>query len=285
MSAPAALQARGLGWATRGARIVQGVDLEVRPGEMLGLIGPNGSGKSTLLRLLAGILAPSAGEVLLDGQPMRALPRRALARRLAFVAQLADTQDAIEVRDAVELGRTPWLSALQPLAAADRAAVDAALAAVGLQHKQRSAWNTLSGGERQRVHIARALAQQPGVLLLDEPTNHLDIHQQLSLMQLVRGLPVTKLMALHDLNQALACDRLAVLSAGQLVAQGPPQQILSPALLRDVFQVQVTALIDPADGTPVLRFKPLDCLSHEPQDACQPVPGADRRPAGLGRNL
>lgn len=258
MRAPAALAARGIGWATRGVRIVEGVGLEVQPGEMLGLIGPNGSGKSTLLRLLAGILAPTAGEVLLDGQPMRSMPRRALARRLAFVPQLADTQDAIDVWDAVELGRTPWLSALQPLSAEDRGIVDAALAAVGLQGKQHSAWSTLSGGERQRVHIARALAQQPGILLLDEPTNHLDIHQQLSLMQLVRGLPITKVVALHDLNQALACDRLAVVSAGALVAQGTPQQILTPTLLRDIFRVQVTALIDPADGTPVLRFKPLD---------------------------
>lgn len=258
MRAPAALAARAMGWATRATRIVDGVSLEVRPGEMLGLIGPNGSGKSTVLRLLSGILAPTAGEVLLDGQPLRTLPRRALARQLAFVAQMADTQDAITVWDAVELGRTPWLSALAPLSADDRRIVAEALAAVGLHGKQHSAWNTLSGGERQRVHIARALAQQPGVLLLDEPTNHLDIHQQLALMQLVRGLPITKVVALHDLNQALACDRLAVMRAGQLVAQGTPQQILTPALLREVFKVQVSELVDPADGARVLRFQPLE---------------------------
>jgi len=261
MSAPAALQARDLGWATRGLRatsIVERVSLEVRPGEMLGLIGPNGSGKSTVLRLLSGILVPTQGEVLLDGQALRALPRRALARQLAFVSQMADTQDAIDVWDAVELGRTPWLSALQPLSAEDGRIVRAALAAVGLEHKQRSAWSTLSGGERQRVHIARALAQQPGVLLLDEPTNHLDIHQQLSLMQLVRALPITKVVALHDLNQALACDRLAVMCAGRLVAQGIPREILTPALLHDVFRVQAAELVDPQDGALVLRFKPLD---------------------------
>ncbi|MET1113513.1 MAG: ABC transporter ATP-binding protein [Comamonas sp.] len=264
MTAPAALQALDIGWGPRGTHIVERVRLEVRPGEMLGLIGPNGSGKSTLLRLLAGILAPTAGEVLLDGQPLRAMPRRRLAQRLAFVAQMADTQDAIEVRDAVELGRTPWLSALAPLSAEDGRIVHEALAAVGLQNKQHSAWNTLSGGERQRVHIARALAQQPGVLLLDEPTNHLDIHQQLALLQLVRALPITKVVALHDLNQALACDRLAVLRAGRLVAHGAPREILTPALLRDVFQVQASELVDPHDGARVLRFKPLNGYSHEP---------------------
>lgn len=257
MRAPAALQARALGWGPRGTSIVEGVGLEVRPGEMLGLIGPNGSGKSTLLRLLSGILAPTAGEVLLDGQPLRTLPRRALARKLAFVSQMADTQDAINVRDAVELGRTPWLSALAPLSAEDGRIVDEALAAVGLQHRRLSAWGTLSGGERQRVHIARALAQQPGVLLLDEPTNHLDIHQQLSLLELVRALPITKVAALHDLNQALACDRLAVMCAGRLAAQGRPREILTPALLQDIFKVRATELVDPQDGATVLRFKPL----------------------------
>jgi iron complex transport system ATP-binding protein len=258
MRAPAALQARDMGWASRSARIVERVSLDVQPGEMLGLIGPNGSGKSTVLRLLSGILVPTQGEVLLEGQPLHALPRRALARKLAFVSQMADTQDAIDVWDAVELGRTPWLSALQPLSAEDGRIVREALAAVGLAHKQRSAWSTLSGGERQRVHIARALAQQPGLLLLDEPTNHLDIHQQLSLMQLVRALPITKVVALHDLNQALACDRLAVMCAGRLVAQGTPREILTPALLQDIFKVQVAELVDPQDGARVLRFKPLD---------------------------
>ena len=263
MRPPAALQALELGWGARGTPIVERVSLEVQPGEMLGLIGPNGSGKSTLLRLLAGILAPTQGQVLLGGQALRSMPRRALAQRLAFVAQMADTQDAIEVRDAVELGRTPWLSALAPLTTEDGRIVQEALAAVGLAHKQRSAWNTLSGGERQRVHIARALAQQPGVLLLDEPTNHLDIHQQLSLLQLVRGLPITKLVALHDLSQALACDRLAVLQHGRLVAHGTPREILTPALLRDVFQVQASELVDSRDGARVLRFQPLDAYSHE----------------------
>ncbi len=258
MRAAAALQAREMGWASRSARIVERVSLDVQPGEMLGLIGPNGSGKSTVLRLLSGILVPTQGEVLLEGRLLHALPRRALARKLAFVSQMADTQDAIDVWDAVELGRTPWLSALQPLSAEDGRIVREALAAVGLEHKQRSAWSTLSGGERQRVHIARALAQQPGLLLLDEPTNHLDIHQQLSLMQLVRALPITKVVALHDLNQALACDRLAVMCAGRLVAQGTPREILTPALLQDIFKVQVAELVDPQDGARVLRFKPLD---------------------------
>lgn len=254
---PAALHAFNVTWGPRQIPIVQDISLQVQPGELLGLIGPNGSGKSTLLRLLAAVVAPKRGEVHLNGQAMRQLPRRQIARQVALVSQMADTLDAIRVLDAVELGRTPWLSALQPWSAYDDAVVQHALAAVSMSDKQGSVWSTLSGGERQRVHIARALAQQPGILMLDEPTNHLDIHQQLALMQLIRHLPITKVIAIHDLNQAQVCDRLAVMAQGQLVMLGVPETVLQPPLLRDIFKVQLHALHDPQDGSRVLRFTPL----------------------------
>lgn len=253
----AVLQACALGLRLQGRHIVEQVSLSVQRHEMLGLIGPNGSGKSSLLRLLSGVLKPDEGLVQLQGQPLHQMGRRAIARELALVAQMAETQDAISVQDAVALGRTPWLSALQPFSAQDWEAVKQALSAVGMEAKRHSAWHNLSGGERQRVHIARALAQQPGVLLLDEPCNHLDIHQQLSLMALIRALPVTKVVALHDLNQALACDRLAVMQQGRLVALGAPAQVLDAALLAQVFRVEANTLVDPWDGSRVLRFRPL----------------------------
>jgi len=118
------------------------------------------------------------------------------------------------------------------------------------------AWSTLSGGERQRVHIARALAQQPQVLLLDEPTNHLDIQHQLSILNLVRALPVSTLIALHDLNQALECDRLGVMERGRLVALGEPNEVLTSERLRDTFGVRARYLTDPEDGARILRFHP-----------------------------
>lgn len=253
-----ALQARRITWVTQKARIVQNVSLNVFQGEMLGLIGPNGSGKSSLLRLLSGAIQPQKGEVFLGEQPLHNLPRRSLARRLAFVAQSADTPDAITVWDAIELGRTPWLRALQPLSRCDLEVVQSALSAVGLQGKEQRTWHTLSGGERQRVHIARALAQQPEILLLDEPCNHLDVHQQLTLMQLVQQLPLTKVIALHDLNQALVCDRLAVMHQGQMVCIGTPDEVLTPDLLEAVFKVRAQSLIDPQDGSRVLRLRSLD---------------------------
>lgn len=251
----AVLEARDIDLRIRGTAIVKQVSLQVHSGEMLGLIGPNGSGKSSLLRLLSGVIRPNAGEVLLGGRSLHQLPRRGVARQLAFVAQTADTLDAITVAEAVELGRTPWLSALDPLSSVDQKIVSDALRAVGLQSKAGSNWSSLSGGERQRANIARALAQQPGLLLLDEPCNHLDIHQQLSLMQLIQDLPITKVIALHDLNQAMTCDRLAVMQQGQLIRLGTPHEVLSPELLEQVFQVRVSTLIDPQDGNRVLRFQ------------------------------
>ena len=251
------ITARRLGWSAGGRAIVAEVSLEIAPGETFGLVGPNGSGKSTLLRLLAGLAPRATGEVLLDGAPLGGLGRREIARRVALVEQQAETAEAITVRDAVELGRTPWLDALAPFSAADSQIVEGALAAVGMAAMAGRVWSTLSGGERQRVHIARALAQRPRALLLDEPTNHLDIHHQISLLRLATRVPATVVMALHDLNQAMGCDRLGVMAEGRLIASGPPAEVLTPALLREVFRVRATPLRDPADGATLFRFRDL----------------------------
>jgi len=251
----APLACHGLSLRLGGRAVLQAIDLAVQPGETLGIVGPNGSGKSTLLKLLAGLRAPSSGSVQLLGEPLARLPRRRIAQCLALVEQQADTQDAISVFDAVALGRTPWLSALAPFGAADRAIVEQALADVDASHLAARIWRELSGGERQRVHIARALAQRPQLLLLDEPTNHLDIQHQLSLLQQVQGLAVTTLVALHDLNQALTCDRLAVLDNGRLVALGAPEAVLTPECLLRTFGVQAHYLTDPFDGARILRFR------------------------------
>ncbi|QFQ89758.1 ATP-binding cassette domain-containing protein (plasmid) [Paracoccus kondratievae] len=252
------LRTANLGWRAGVRPIVEGVTLEIAPGETFGLIGPNGSGKSTLLRLIAGLLPPSAGRVWLGETPLASLSRREVARRIAFVEQQAETTEALTVRDAVGLGRTPWLAALSPFGAGDAAIVEHALCAVGMEHMAGAQWQTLSGGERQRVHIARALAQRPRLLLLDEPTNHLDIHHQLALLRLVHRLPVTVVLALHDLNQALGCDRIGVMAQGRLIACGPPAKVLTPEQLAKTFRVGATALTDPVDDTVLFRFRCLE---------------------------
>lgn len=254
------ITASNLSLQAQGRAIIDGVDLEIAPGETFGLIGPNGSGKSTLLRLLAGLERRAGGEVALDGQPLRRMTRREIARCLAVVEQQAETAEALTARQVVELGRTPWLTALAPFGPGDAAIVDNALQAVGMEAMAARAWATLSGGERQRLQIARALAQRPRILLLDEPTNHLDIHHQLALLRLVQDLPLTVVIALHDLNQAMGCDRLGVMAGGRMVACGSPAEVLTPDLLRDIFRVGATTLTDPQDDTRLLRFHSLETI-------------------------
>ncbi|MEM9635311.1 MAG: ABC transporter ATP-binding protein [Pseudomonadota bacterium] len=249
------LSCENLGWQARNKVIVRDISVAVQPGEKLGLIGANGSGKSTLLKMLAGIRPPSSGTILLDGQVMAQMRQRDIAQRLALVEQHAETSERVNVRDAVELGRTPWLSALRGWGAEDDAIVAQALADVELLGFGERQWHTLSGGERQRVHIARALAQQPKILLLDEPTNHLDIRHQISILQMVIKLPVTAVVALHDLNQAMLCDRLCVLKGGELVASGAPEEILTEDLMSEVFGVRAHFLTDPFDQSKVIRFQ------------------------------
>ncbi|NYV77478.1 ABC transporter ATP-binding protein [Streptomyces sp. UH6] len=238
--------------------LVDGVTLTLRPGETVGLLGPNGSGKSTLLRMLAGVLAPTSGVVTLDGRPLPAVGRRVTARRVATVEQHAHTQTELTVREVVALGRIPHRRAWTPATAADADAVAEALERVGLTGRAGQSWHTLSGGERQRAQIARALAQEPRELLLDEPTNHLDIHHQLDLLDLVAGLPVTTVIALHDLNlAAMYCDRLLVLREGRAVTEGTPAEVLTPALIERVHGVRAEVTHGP--GHPVIRFlRPAD---------------------------
>lgn len=248
------LEAHDLGWSVRRTQIVRDVSLAVREGETLGLVGPNGSGKSTLLRLLSGILKPTTGDVCVEGQPLGHLPRRLAAQKIAYLEQQADTSEAITVRDAVELGRTPWLTPLQPWSAKDERIVAEAMAGADLHGFGTRYWATLSGGEKQRVHLARALAQRPRILLLDEPTNHLDVRHQLSILKLVAALPVTSIVALHDLNQALACDRVGVMAGGRLVALGAPEQVLNVERIAEVFGVRASIVTDPADGARFFRL-------------------------------
>ncbi|GAA4799849.1 ABC transporter ATP-binding protein [Streptomyces ziwulingensis] len=253
MAGTAGLRADRVVRRAGGRIVVDGVTLAPRPGETVGLLGPNGSGKSTLLRLLAGVLHPSAGVVTLDGLVLDRVGRRVAARRIATVEQQVHTQTELTVRDVVALGRIPHRSPWAAGSAADGPAVAAALDRSGLAGRAGQSWHTLSGGERQRVQIARALAQEPRELLLDEPTNHLDIQHQLDLLELVVSLPVTTVIALHDLNlAAMYCDRLLVLREGRAVAEGTPGEVLTPALIEEVYGVRAEVTDGP--GHPVIRF-------------------------------
>lgn len=239
------IRAEQLTWRIGGKTVLDAVSLEAEPGGMLGLLGPNGSGKTSLLRLLAGLKQPHSGRVTIDRKDLRAIPRRAVAQRVALVEQHATTNADLRVIDVVKLGRFPHRSMFSGWSPADEEAVEGALAKSGMAGKRNDRWQSLSGGEKQRAHIARALAQTPKELILDEPTNHLDIQHQIGLLRLVSGLSVTSIIALHDLNHAaMFCDRLVVLRQGKVVASGHPGDVLTEDLLRDVFSVE--ARIEPS---------------------------------------
>lgn len=138
-------------------------------------------------------------------------------------------------------------------------------------------FSTLSGGERQRVLVARALAQDTSLIVLDEFTNHLDIRAQLELLALTRSLGVTVLAAIHDLNLASTyCDALVVLNHGHVVASGAPPEVLTPALVRDVFGVDMHVLHEPLSGRAVLSFEPFSQPNHHDHPTTSPTPGEPR---------
>ncbi|MFJ5674603.1 ABC transporter ATP-binding protein [Streptomyces sp. NPDC093097] len=249
------LDITGLSVAVAGKRLVHDVTLSAGSGRLVGLVGPNGSGKSTLLRCVYRALRPAAGTVRLDDTDLHALTARESARLLAALPQQAGTDFDFTAAEVVAMGRLPHQRGSGRADAADRAVCARALARVGAAHLAERGFLSLSGGERQRVLIARALAQEPRVLILDEPTNHLDIAQQLEVLALVRDSRLTVLAALHDLNlAAVHCDELHVLSAGRIVASGPPHDVLTPELLAEVFGVRAHRVRHPETGAVQLLF-------------------------------
>jgi iron complex transport system ATP-binding protein len=249
------------GYAHVGSTVLHGVSLEARDGEVVALIGPNGSGKSTLLRVAAGMLKPSSGQALLDGDDLSRLAAKERARRVAVVPQEAPVPSGLFVREMVALGRTPYVRVLLGPTARDRHAVEDALGAVGVRDLADRRVDELSGGERQRVILARALAQEPRLLLLDEPTANLDLHHQVAMLELVRGLTrehgLAVVAAVHDLQlAALYCDRVILLSQGRVVSQGSPETVLTPPLLLETFEQRVVLSAHPTHGVPLVALVP-----------------------------
>ena len=263
MSSSPAFIIRDLSYRYKGAptRALEGITLDVYAHEFTAVIGPNGAGKSTLVRVMGGILAPTHGSIECLERPLHEWDRRALARRLAVVAQEpAPTGLSLTVRDYVQLGRNPHARVWAPLSVRDGKIVDEALEQTHLRGLQDRALTELSGGEQQRTKLARAFAQEPDVILFDEPTVHLDLRHALwtfSFMKdLVQRSGVTIICVTHDMNLASRhADKMALVSEGGVSSWGEPGEVLSSLALSEAYECDLQVEVTPGLGYYVLPIE------------------------------
>jgi iron complex transport system ATP-binding protein len=264
-----------------GRPAVDGVSIDVRAGEVVGLVGPNGSGKTTLVRIASRALRPSSGSVRVAGRDPYAMSGRELARLVAVVPQDVVPAFSFSVLEMVLMGRSPFRTGLRSGSAEDWGIAREAMVAVGIQHLADRPVEELSGGERRRVILAQALAQDAPVLLLDEPTTHLDIRHVVDLIAIVRRTADrgdrAVVAVLHDLTLAASvCDRLVVLHRGSVVAEGPPGTVVTRELLRSVYEVDVEVESSRSTGRPAVILRSPSVASGQTGRRAHVVGGAGR---------
>ncbi|MFC9534691.1 ABC transporter ATP-binding protein [Streptomyces sp. NPDC056975] len=237
--------------------VVHDLDLAVPDGRVTVIVGPNACGKSTTLRALGRLLKPRSGAVLLDGEALTRLPTKKIAQQIGLLPQTPVAPEAITVADLVARGRQPHQHWWQQWSDADERAVTEAMERTDVAALADRSVDELSGGQRQRVWIAMALAQETELLLLDEPTTYLDIAHQVEVLDLVRQLNHDKdrtvVLVLHDLNQAARyADHLVAMKSGRIVAEGPPTEVVTADLVREVFGLDCVVVPDPVTGSPLI---------------------------------
>ncbi|HEX2668364.1 MAG TPA: ABC transporter ATP-binding protein [Gammaproteobacteria bacterium] len=241
------LEARGLTVEIAGKQVCRGLDFSLAAGECIGLLGGNGVGKTTLLHTLAGLRAPAAGEVLLDGKPLTGQPRRQVAQKLGLLMQQPEDSLPATVLETALIGRHPHLDFWRWESHRDVAIARRALKSAGLEGLEQRAQTALSGGERRRLDIATVLTQDPQVFLLDEPAHQLDLQHQMALLGLLRRLAAEQgravLMSLHDINLAARfCSGVLMLFGGGEALFDSSERALTAENLTRLYRTPVTAL-------------------------------------------
>jgi len=224
--------------------VVRDIDLNIAKGEFACILGPNGSGKSTLVKALQGLLKDVSGEVSVDGDDLFQLTRREVARKIAFVPQVADLTFEFSVLEVVAMGRYSRQGRMAGVSAADRRVIQAVLDMVEISQLQEKKVAHLSGGERQRVLIARALAQDTPLLCLDEPSSHLDLNYGLEVFAILEKLQKeeekTILATEHNINLVIPfAHKIIFLKEGRIHAQGDPAGMITQDHIKDVFRADV----------------------------------------------
>jgi iron complex transport system ATP-binding protein len=238
------LEARALAFGYPGKPVGHGVDLTVAPGDALCLLGPNGAGKTTLFKTLLGLLPPLGGEIRIGGAPLKRLSRREIAQRIAYIPQAHTPPFPFAVRDVVLMGRTARLGPFESPGRADRDAAERALDLLGIAALAYADYTRISGGQRQLALIARALAQETPLLVMDEPTASLDFGNQALVLRQIRRLVdrgFGLVLSTHDPDHAFACaTRVMLLHDGGALAEGTPEDVLTPDHMRRLYGVTVT---------------------------------------------
>lgn len=228
-----------------GKEILHGLNMKIEEGKFIGIIGPNGSGKSTLLKAIYRILKPSGGSIFLNGENIKDLSYRDSAKEIGVVAQTNQVDFDFTVFEMVLMGRNPYKKNFESNSIEDLDLAKKSLEKLGMYEYKDRLFSSLSGGEQQRIILARALAQGTSCYILDEPTNHLDIKYQLDILELVKSLEVTSLVALHDLNlAAMYCDYIYVMKDGYIVDHGRPELLLTEEFIKRVYDVETEVEYD-----------------------------------------
>ena len=240
--------------------VVHNFSFEVEQGEILSIIGPNGSGKSTILKAIARMQPYSGGNILFEGENMRRLSSKEIARKMCMLSQQNQAPSDISVKNLVAYGRYPHKKWFERLNAEDEAIIDWALEKTYLSHYKEKPIAALSGGEAQRAWIAMALAQRPQVLLLDEPTTFLDIAHQHEVLELVRELNrdmgMTVVMVLHDLNQASSySDKIVVVKDGNRAQLGTPDEVMTEQMIQQIYRMEAEIQYVSWDNAPRIQLK------------------------------
>ena len=228
---------------------INSLNLSIQKGELVGFLGPNGAGKSTLLRLMAGLIKPLSGEILVEDKKLFSISIQERAKKIAFVAQSTDFPFPLSVWEIVEMGRHPFLGRFERMSSKDKSICERALKLCDVSDFRDRYYHELSGGEKQRVLLASALAQTPEALLLDEPTLSLDLEHQMKLFEIIHMLHrtegLTVIVATHELNLANRfLDRLVLMKNGKIEADGKPAKVLTPTRIQSVLNIEVDLLKD-----------------------------------------
>lgn len=251
------LQIKNLNFSYAAKKILEDINLEINPGEFVGIIGPNGSGKTTLLKNISQVLKPNKGAILIDGR-IHYKPKE-LAQKLAVVSENESVDFDFTVLEVVLMGRTPFLRRFQQEGKEDIEIAKSAMEATDtLQFIERPI-TQLSSGEKQRVFIAQCLAQTPKLILLDEPTNYLDINHKIKIFNFFSALNkekgVTILSVLHDLNLASRyCQRLVLMSKGKIFASGATGDVLTVINIQKVYGIDVIIRQDETTGKLIILY-------------------------------